>query len=107
MSMTALTITLALAAAVSFPTAIICGAFAIKGLVKVAQQHSPERFSSTGHSRLSIWQVHDLATYIAAFRLLLSTPGVVVPDSSCRRCLLAFRLSLLLGVIAIIWLAVR
>jgi len=107
MSMTALTIILALAALVSFPTAIVCGAFAIKGLVKIAQQHSPERFSHAGRQRFSICQLHDLPTYIAAFRLLLSTPGIVVSDSSCRRYLIAFQLSLLLGVVAVIWLTLR
>ena len=107
MGMTALTIILGLAAAGSFATAVVSGAFAIKGLIRIARQHSLERFSSTGHRRFSISQLHDLWTYIAAFRLLLSTPGVVVPDLSCRRCLVAFRLSLLLGVLAIIWLTLR
>jgi hypothetical protein len=105
--MTALTVILVLAAVGLFSTAVICGAFAIKGLVKIAHRHSPERFSSGGPPRFSIWQLHDLSTYTAAFRLLLSTPAVVVPDASCRRWLAAFRLSLLLGVVAIVWLTLR
>jgi hypothetical protein len=101
MDMTALTIILILAAVVSFATAITCGAFAIRGLVEIAYRRAPERFP-TGRTQFSIWQLHDLSTYIAAFRLLFSTWPSVVPDSSCRRCLVAFQLSSVLGIVAII-----
>ncbi len=105
--MTPLTVILALVAVVSCATAIASGAFAIRGLVKIAAQHAPDRFSSAGHPRFSIWQLHDFSTYISAFRLLLSTPGIVVPDSACRRCLDVFRLFLIIGVVAIVWLTLR
>jgi len=105
--MTALTIILVMAAVASFLVGVICAAFAIKGLVKIAHQSAPERFSSAGAPPFSLSQLHDLSTYLAAFRLLLSAPAMRVPDSSCRRCLVAFRLCLYACVVFVVWLTLQ
>src|ERR1700690_3793125 len=104
--MSALTITLISVAGVCSVCAISFGAVAIQALATIARRRSPERFPSD-KPQFSIFEPQDFRTYIAAFRLLLSTPPTVVADPSCRRWLICFWLSSICAIGIIGWILAR